>query len=232
MPYTAQLTTLQQAAAAAFYRHAARPYVLGPADEHERLWLLAYEARAAAGEGNPAFALTLLPPAEPVSATGPGLPLLPVGVRYVVDEAGPGLVTVTLDVAGAVSIDVLSPQSGIPYPATVTTTATRATATFTASADGLYALTLAVGSAGLATVYVPVLRGLWRRFREQARALGFAFRVGRPRLGEAARALLARLIAAEAAAHTGDPVLFAQLVASANALPLPASPVALYPYHG
>ena len=215
---------------AAFVRHAKRPGVYGPAQSHYTLWTQAYEVRAAFNEQNPAFAHTLLPATGQNDPLPNAWPLVPAGVRWAVDEAAPGTLTVTVDVAGPVSIQVVPPAPVAPFAATVTLAPTRAAATFPAVADGLYTLKLSVAGSVLATVYVPVSRAGFRRFREHSRALGFGFRLPQAtRPSEDYTATLARLIAHEAAAYTGQPALAARLLAAALAVPAPATPTALYP---
>ena len=155
---------------------------------------------------------------------------MPAGVRWAVDEAAPGTLTVTVDVAGGASLRVVPPAPLAPFLPTATLTPTRVTTTFPAVADGLYALVLMAGGSTLATVYVPVSRAGFRRFREHSRALRFGFR-----LPQAATpspeytATLARLIAREAAAYTGQTALAADLLQAALAVPAPRTPIALYP---
>ena len=215
----------------AYVRHAKRPGVFGAAQAHYTLWCSANEVRDALNEQNPAFAQTLLP--ATAGSAGPlpnAWPLVPAGVRWAVDETAPGTLTVTVDVAGPVAVRVVPPKPAAPFDAAVTLTATRATLTFPAVADGLYALTLSVAGSLLATVYVPVSRAGFRRFREHSRALRFGFRLPQPARPSAPyTATLARLIAHEAAAYTAQPVLAAKLLAAALAVPAPVTPTALYP---
>ena len=215
---------------AAYVRHAKRPGVYGPAQSHYALWASANEVRAAFNEQNPAFAQTLLPATGQNDPLLNGWPLVPAGVRWAVDEAAPGTLTVTVDVAGGASIRVVPPAPVAPFMAVVTLAATRATTTFPAVADGLYALTLSAGGSNLATVYVPVCRAGFQRFREHSRALRFAFRLPKSAAPTPEyTAVLARLIAHEAAAYTGQTTLAADLLKAALAVPAPRTPTALYP---
>lgn len=224
----ARLLTVQAAAVAAYVRHARHPERVGADAAHRRHWATAYEARAALAEQNPAFAALLVAPTGSAPTPGAsGLPLLPAGVRWVVDQDGPGTVTLSVDVAGAVTLLVTPPN--LPAFAVVpVATATRATATFAAPVDGLYRVALAVGGAALAVLYGLVTRTEIRLFREDSRAQRLAFApLPRP-LSPAYLARLARLAGAEALARTGQPLAAAAALASIRALPAAPTPTGLF----
>ena len=231
-PYDAlpdRLAALQQQGTAAYLRHAAHPN-RGNDRAHLKLWAAAYEARAALAEQNPAFAQTLLP-AGTAPAAPDGLPLVPAGIAWAVDQPGaPGTVTLTIDVAGGPGLSVLAPGATAPFRPAVLAGPTRSTCTFPAPLDGLYAVTLDLAGTKLATLYVPVTRAEFRLFRADSRAGHFAFRLAPARPCAAYVARLARLVAAEAAARCGDAPLALALLASARAVPAAPAPTALYPY--
>lgn len=230
MPLADSLALQEEAARLAYLRHAARPSVLGPAGEHLRLWASLYEARACLSEQNPAFAATLLPMGGFVPLAAPGLPVLPAGVRWAVDEDKPGTISLAVDVASPVTLSVLAPGATTAFTPTVVGLPTRASTTFPAKAEGLYQVVISLGATHLATIYVPVMRELFRRFRELSRALAFGFTSRRPRPTDNYQALLSCIITATAAAQTGQVALYAQLVTDALALEQAPSPVALYPH--
>jgi hypothetical protein len=223
------LALLQEDARLAYLRHAARPFVHGPAGEHLRLWAGLYEAKACLNEQNPAFAASLLRTGGFMPLVAPGLPVLPTGVRWAVDEEVPGTIKLAVDVAGGATFSVV-PPGGTAFAPTVTGLPTRASTTFPAKADGLYKVLISVGATTLATLYIPVMRAEFRRFRENSRALAFGFRAARPKPNDPYRQRLACIIAADAAAQTGQPALYAALMADALAIEQAPSPVALYPY--
>jgi len=228
----ARLAALEALVVAAYWRHARKPALHGPAGAHLMYWAAYYEALAALAENNPVFARTLLPGAGAGALAWPGvgLPLVPAGVLALVDKTRRNSISVTVDVAGPVTLSVLAPHATTPFAAVLTRTPTRASTTFDAPADGLYRLILSVGSTVLARVLVPVQRAEFRRFRENSRAQAHAFLGRKPRPHGAFKARLARIMAAEAAAQTGQPELFARLAASAAAVPTAPAPVALYPH--
>jgi hypothetical protein len=85
----ARLQSLQAQQTAAFVYQARHPGTQAGASF--KLWAGVYEARAALAEQNPAWATAQLPrPGSPSPLPGVGIPLVPAGVRYVLDEAGPG----------------------------------------------------------------------------------------------------------------------------------------------
>lgn len=231
-----RLSTLTARCVAAYVRHARRPAVQGATDEHLRYWGSAYAARAAINDGNPVFAATLLPqPGGELPIAG-GLPLLPSGVRWVVDEAAPGRVTVTVDVVASAGV-----QATVTPPATEADTAppvvmvqvapTRTTLSFAAPADGLYLVALRTTGGPLATLCIPVQRRAFRQFREQVRHHGYAFRAAQPPLlDRATRLRLALLAGAESAATTNQTTLADTLRHRAEQLPTPPTPTALYPF--
>ena len=223
-----RLTALRAQASAAYRAYARDPGLVGPVGTHLAYWAAAYEVRAALAEQNPAFAQTLLPPAGAAYAAGPGLPLLPAGVRWAVDEARPDSLTLTVDVAGPLTLSVTAPGTTQPVAAVVSQGTSRATATVDAPADGLYYVFLTTAAVRLVTLLVPVQRAEFRRFRENSRALAFAWGRTLPRPHGPYSARLARLIGAEAAARTGQAALFAALAASAAAVPVADSPLAIY----
>lgn len=230
-PYAAlpaRLLALQAEALAAYVRHAKRPAVYGAAQKHLRLWAASYEARAAFAEQNPAFAQTLLPAAAGLSAPN-RLPLIPAGVRWAVDESAPNTVTLTVDVTGPVTLQV-QPPVGASFAVVPVLQATRATATFAAPVDGLYAVTMSAGTVALTRLLVPVTRTEFGLFREQSRALAFAFKQHRPTPSSTYLAVLARLIGAEAAAQTGQEKLALSLLLALRAVRPPATPTALFPF--
>lgn len=230
-PYAAlpaRLLALQAEALAAYVRHAKRPAVYGAARKHLRLWAASYEARAAFAEQNPAFAQTLLPAAAGLSAPN-RLPLIPAGVRWAVDESAPNTVTLTVDVTGIVTFTVTAPGR-VPFAPPLTYAPTRATATFAAPVDGLYAVTLSAGKTILASLLVPVTRTEFGLFREQSRALAFAFKQHRPTPSSTYLAVLARLIGAEAAAQTGQKALALALLLALRGVRPAATPTALFPF--
>lgn len=229
MAPTNPLALLEEDARLAYLRHAARPFVHGPAGEHLRLWASLYEARACLSEQNPAFASTLLPRGGFIPLPAPGLPLLPTGVRWAVDEDSPGTVRLAVELAGGVSFSVLPPASERFVPP-VTELSTRTSTSFSAPLDGLYRVRVLVGAFVIARLYIPVMRVEFRRFRENSRAVAFGFRPVRPRPSGAYLQRLACLIAADAAAQTGQPELYASLMESAGRIEQAPSPVALYPH--
>ncbi|GAC1589675.1 MAG: hypothetical protein NVS3B25_07450 [Hymenobacter sp.] len=234
LPYAdlpARLLTLQAAAVAAYVRHAGHPNRVGASSAHRKLWGAAYEARAALAESNPATAQGLLP-ASGSSPLPHALPLVPAAVRWAVDESARNTVSLSVDVAGPVGVSVTAPGASTPLtPAPVVTlTPTRASTVFPAVADGLYRVTLTLGSTALAALLIPVSRAEFRLFREDSRALGFAFRSVVPAPSPTYRARLALLAGAEAAARTGQAALAASLLAAVRALPPAPTPPALYPF--
>ncbi len=221
---------LEEQARQAYVRHVRKPRVLGNDTEHRRLSAAAYEARAAQAERNPVFAASLLPYKGIAPTPGDGLPQYPAGVRWEVAAAGTE-VKVTVDVAGPVTFHLVAPTPGALSRLNITTTPTRTTLLFLAPVDGLYALHMQVGTTLLGVLYVPVTRAEQRRFRENSRALAFAFRAEKlPRPGAAYHSRLALLMAMRAAALTGQPDLFARLAAAAAPIEMPPSPIALYPH--
>lgn len=231
LPYAdlpARLQTLQAQQRAAYVYQARHPGTQAGASL--KLWAAVYEVRAALAEQNPAWAATQLPKWGQAVTAGVGLPLVPAGVWVALDEAGPGKITLSLAVAGPVTLTVLAPGATTPFSPLVVQQPTRATTIFDARADGIYRVTLTVGGVTLATLYVVVPRAEFRRFREYSRALYFGAGDTLPRPTELYCAFLARLVAAEAAARTGQPALAARLLDSARALPLPTRPVGLFPF--
>lgn len=225
---TARLDSLRAQYVADFVRHARRPSALGSVAAHFKHWAAAYEALAALAEQNPAFAQSLLPKEDGYPVPN-SLPVVPAGVLWEVDKAGPNTLTVTVDVAGGCAIQV-SPPLGPAFAATVTTTPTRTTATFPAAADGLYGLVLRVGTSRLAALWVPVARGEHRLLREDCRALGFGYRNVLPTPSPELAERLACLIGAEAAARTNQPALARTMLAAARAVPPAPTPTGIYPF--
>lgn len=225
----ARLAALDAQAGAAYLRHATPSRATGADVAFLKLFAQLYEARAAASEQNPAFAVTLLPKTGATAPVGVGLPLLPAGVLPQVDFPKAGELTVTIDVAGPLTLTV-TPPLGTPFPVVPASAPTRQTATFKAPHDGVYAIDLTVQGTALATVYVLVCRGEYRRFRELSRTLAFGFRLSPPRPTDDYLELLACLVFAEAGAATGDPALAADMLAAARAVPPAPSPVGIYPY--
>jgi hypothetical protein len=223
-----RLNTLLLQASTALYLHASNPRVKGNDREHLRQWAAAHEVRTALLEQNPAFASQLLPSYPSLAAIN-GLPLLPTGLRWAVDEKGAaGKLTFSAEVAG-VTFSVTAPdgKAFVPKP---TALATRTVATFDAPLDGLYAVTLHVGSIRLAIVLVPVNRALLRALRRNNQQNAYAFRERLPDPNPAYVSRLARWIAADAAAATGQPSLYYLLSASAEAVPQAPTPIAIYPH--
>ena len=210
---------------------AARPYVLGNWGSFFALWARGYEAKAALAERNQSFANSLLPAGgDPLTTSPQGLPETPRAVRWVLDELRPGTATVRLDVTGAVTATLTAPFAAAPLPLVASLVeATRSTFTFPAALDGLYAISLVAGTATLATLYIPVMRGEWKRLREYSRQSAYQFSAIRPAPSAAFTAHLALLGLAESAARTGQPVLFATLAAYLAARPSAPTPVALFP---
>jgi len=224
-----QLALLEEEARVAYYKHAGAPYLTGPAGRAQQLWAGCYEARTALAETNQTFAVSLLPSTGALPVVGPGLPVLPTGVRAVVSAGNPSIITLTIDVAGPVSLTVTNPNGGVFSPVVVQT-ATRASTSFAARNDGLFEVAVLVGNAPLAHLYVPVNRREWARFREDSRYLAFQFKASRPRPKGHYLTRLARLIQANGAAQTGQPALYAQLAASAAAVPESPKPAHVFPY--
>ena len=229
------LTPAQSALAEHARRHyaafAQRPYVLGNWSSFFALWARGYEAKSALAERNQSFANAILPASgDPLSINPQGVPETPRAVRWVLDELRPGTATVRLDVSGAVTATLIAPFAAAPVPLVASLVeATRSTFTFPAALDGLYALRLVAGTSVLATLYIPVMRGEWKRLREYSRQSAYQFSAIRPAPSPAFAAHLALLGLAEAAARTGQPVLFATLAAYLAARPSAPSPVALFP---
>lgn len=226
---TARLDSLRAQYVADYVRHARRAYVSGSVAAHFKHWAAAYEARAALAEQNPAFAQTLLPTGDTPPPPN-ALPIVPAGVLWEVDKTAPGTLTVSVDVTGPVTLSVTAPTSSVPFLVFVTLTAGRASATFPAPADGLYALVLTAGPARLATLYVPVARAAYRLLREDSRGLAYGFRAALPTPSPALAERLACLIGAEAAARTGQPVLARALLAAARAVVPAPTPTGIFPF--
>lgn len=225
----ARLQTLQTQQRAAYVYQARHPGTQPGASL--KLWAAVYEARAALAEQNPAWAAAQLPAlGQPVGVAGVGIPLVPAGVRYALDEAGPGKLTLSLEVGGPVTFSVLAPGATASFAPLVAQLPTRATTVFDARADGIYRVALTTGSVHLATLYVLVPRAEFRRFREYSRLLYFGAGDALPRPAGAYCGFLARLVAAEAACRTGQPELATRLLDSARALPAPTRPVGLFPF--
>lgn len=228
------LTPAQSALAEHARRHyaafAQRPYVLGNWSAFFALWARAYEAKAALAERNQAFANSILPAGgDQLSATPQGVPESPRAVRWVLDELKPGTATVRLDVTGAVTATLRAPFAAAVLPLTATLVeATRSTFTFPAALDGLYSLQLVAGTSVLATLYIPVMRGEWKRLREFSRQSAYQFNATRSAPNAAFCTHLSLLGMAEAAARTGQPVLFATIAAYLAARPAASTPVALF----
>ncbi|GGG60600.1 hypothetical protein [Hymenobacter glacieicola] len=231
--HPARLATLHARATAAYVRHATRPAVHGAWDEHLRTWQLAYEARAAFNDGNPVFSGMLLPSeATQTAGTVTGLPLLPTGVRWELDAPKAGMLTITADVAAAqgVTATVIRPDKS-EHQVVSTVAATRTTLIASAPVDGIYTVTLKAMGGPLATLLIPVQRTVFRRFREDSRALGYAFRATLPPPPTPAMRLrLALSIGAESAAHTGNAPLADKLRLDAERLPPPETTTALFPF--
>jgi hypothetical protein len=224
------LAYLQQQLRAAHLRHSLRSWANG-FDNAFRLWQQLYEARAAIADQNPTFAATLLSRTAPLAMAVPGLPLIPSGVRWAVDEVRKGSVVVSIEVAGG-TILVKSPEDKpvVIAPGDVTRTTTRTTFVFKALQDGLYTLTLSIGAIHLATVYVPVQRAEFLRFRKNSNHLAFGFRADKsPKPDDAYLERLAFIIAADAAAATGHPKEFYELSAAGGDVAEAPEPIALYP---
>ena len=217
---TARYAALQAQYVGDFVRHANQPAALGSVAAHEKHHAAAYEALAALAEQNPAFAQSLLPTVG-TSALPNTLPAIPAGVLVAIDQSGAGTVDVAIDVAGPLTLTVLTPAGTTLTPA-LTSTATRTTTTFAALADGLYTLALSVSGAALLTLYVPVARAAYRLLREDSRATGYGDHPALPTPSPVYAERLAVLIAAEAAARTGLGALSRLLLAAAVAIP-PAS---------
>lgn len=221
---------LEEQARQAYVRHVRQPRIRGNDTEHRRLSAAAYEARVALAERNPVFAASLLPYRGTLPIPGDGLPQYPAGLRWEVAAASKQ-VKVTVDVAGAVTFELIAPAAlAASIRLNVSTTPTRTTLLFDAPSDGLYALRMRVGATRLATLYVPVTRDEQRRFRENSRALAFAFRADKlPRPNAPYHSRLALLMGMRAAALTGQPDLFVRLAAAAATIETPPAPIALYP---
>ena len=229
------LTPTQSALAEHARRHyaawAARPYVLGNWGSFFALWARGYEAKNALAARNQSFANSILPAGgDQLPLPAQGVPESPRAVRWALDEARPGTVTVRLDVSGAVSATLINPLSPTPLALVASLVeATRSTFTFPADRDGLYAIKLVAGTSVLATLYIPVMRGEWKRLREYSRQSAYQFSAIRPAPSAAFTAHLALLGLAEAAARTGQPVLFATIAAYLAARPSAPTPTALFP---
>ncbi len=228
MPFpTDNLALLQQQAAQVHLKHAARPAVWGVWAMALSLWARYYEAKSALRDANPLFAALLLPRAAPTALPTPGLPLVPVGTLSLIDYARPGTATLTLDIAGPITLTVTTP-AGNSFPVTPTQGPTRQSATFPASADGLYTATVKSGASIIATLYVSVERGLFHKFRQISRYLKYDFVVGRPVIPNTFKELLAVLYFMDAAAATGQPTLYHDLRVQALALEPAPTPIALF----
>lgn len=213
----ARLLAARARADAAYLRHATHPNYAGVDVAFERLWGQWLEGKCALAESNPTYGAALLGSPSPV-AVGVGLPLLPAAVRWAVDEAAPGTVSLTVDVAGGVGVSV-TPPSGPAFTPAVTTAPTRATTTFNAAVDGLYLVTLTAGGSVVARLYVPVTRREFSLLREDSRHQRHQFsHTTTPRLTPQMRLRLALLRGAECAAHSGLPDLAASLLARVRAL--------------
>ena len=217
---TARYAALQAQYVGDYVRHATRPAALGSVAAHAKHRAAAYEALAALAEQNPAFAQTLLP-ATGTSAQPNTLPIVPAGVNVAVDQSGAGTVDVRVDVAGTLILSVRTP-AGLTLTPVLTAAATGSSATFAAPTDGLYALTITVAGQLLTTLYVPVARAAYRLLREDSRAAGYGDHPALPSPSATYAERLAILIAAEAAARTGQAALATRLLAAALTLP-PAS---------
>ena len=227
-----RLSVLLERARRYYAAFAGRPFVGSNRAAAYDLFVLGYEARAAAADQNPVFAADLLRafgtgPAEPAA---PQMPTVPRGVYWEVDAPGRGDVRVSLDIAGLVTAAVQRPGADAAAPVVVVSTAGRNVLVFAAAADGLYAVRLRVGGAIIATVYIPVMRHEWRRLREHNRRHSFAFLPVRPVVSEAFTTHLSLLALAEAAARTGRADLFAIMVAHLAAQPSAPAPSALFPH--
>lgn len=234
MPETlpTRLNALRAKSIAALVRHARDPRRFGASDEHERYWFACNAVRYALAEGNTVFAGSLLPATGEAARVGEGLPVLPTGVRWAVDEAAPGTVTLTVDVAAAAGVTarVEPPETG-PFVPVVAAGPTRLTTTFTAPDDGIHIVSFfAGGTTPLFRVYVPVTRALFRSLREDSRQLAYSFRRALPPAADPVQRLrLALLIAGESAAQTRQLEVAVAAHERAEALPQAPAPTAIYP---
>jgi hypothetical protein len=229
--FSDRLATLRAQGIAALVRHSRDPRRFGAAETHERLWFAANAARYALAEGNTVLAGRRVPNTGTGLPVGEGIPLLPAGTRWAVDETTAGTVTLTLDIAAiAGATATVRPPEGFSFTATASSVPTRTTITFAAPLDGVYTVALLVGKITIAKVLVPVTRALFRLVREDSRAQASAFRRLQPPAPSAAQRLrLALLVCAESAVQTGQQSLANTLLGAAAAVPAPALPTALYP---
>ena len=221
--------SLQEEARRAYLRDVRQPHVQGNDKQCRRLWFARYAAKAAAHDQNPVFAAKILPSTVYVSVSSLGLPLHPAGIRYVVDDTRANTMTVSVEVAGPITLTLLSPVPGVlPQVGTPTYQPTRGTATFNVLSDGIYTLQIAVGLQRLAGIYVLVQRANFRAFRERVRLLAYDFRGGKfPLPDEETMLLLALMMAAEAAAQTGQKDLCMKLYTAAGLIEHAPTPVAI-----
>lgn len=232
MPLYDNLSAQIEEARIYYVRYCRRPFIEGNWASWRGLSRRSYEAAACLREQNPVVAAQLLPP-NGVAVNGfPGLPLLPSGIRFAVDDADerPNSIKLTVDAGGVVSMTVQPPNSTTTFLPIVTLTPTRASTVFDAPADGLYIVRLTVGTTTLTTVMVPVYRAEALKFRERSRLLGFQLHAANPRSNEAYDEHLALLYGLNAAGYTSQPVLFARLQAALAVLSAIPYPVAVRAY--
>lgn len=220
---------MQEEARRAYLCDVRQPHVQGNDKQCRRLWFARYAAKAAAHDQNPVFAAKILPTTVYVMVASAGLPLHPAGVRYVVDDTAPDTMSVSVEVAGPVSMTLISPVPGtLPQVATPTYLPTRAMAIFAVLPDGIYILQIAIGAQQVASIQVLVQRANFRAFRERVRLLAYDFRGGKlPLPDENTMLLLALMMAAEAAAQTSQKDLCMQLYTAASLVEHAPTPVAI-----
>lgn len=223
-----RLNTLLLRASTAFYLHASNPRVKGNDAESLRQWCAAQEVRNLFVEQNPAVAAKLLPTSPSLAAIN-GMPLVPAGIRYVVDETTPGMVDLSVEVPG-VTFVVEAPGIA-PFSPTVVDLPTRTSAVFAANFDELYTVKILAAGKRVATILVPVNRALLSALREHNRQGAYQFKNRLPDPQPEYVALLAFWIAANDAAATGQSQLYYDLIAaSEKVVPRAPRPTAVYPY--
>ena len=227
------LALLQKTMQLAHVRHSADPRVHGRFSNAYQLWRKLYEARAALNDSNPAWAARLLPTIAPLAMPVLGLPAVPTGILSLVDAAKPGTVSLTINVAGTLTLVVSPPGGGPVFNPTVTPGATQQTSTFLADVDGIYPVQIKAGGSTIATVYIGVFRALNLKFRQLSRELAYDFdSAGSPPAYDAYSELLAILYALDAALATGQLVIARQLLAAADQVEAAPTPTALFPHNG
>jgi len=222
-----RFNTLLLRTSTAYFLHAQNPSVKGNDAESLRQWCAVQEVRNLLAERNPLVAGTLLPN-QPGLALVNGLPLVPAGVRFVVDENDPYTVDFAVELAG-VTFKVDVPGQPQRTPA-VSAAATRTSTTFAARVDELYTVRLYAGSSLVTTILVPVNRAILRALREHNRQGAYQFLERLPEMQEKYRSLVAIWIAANDAAATGQSKLYYDLIAAAAPLLVVPRPTAVYPH--